>query len=364
MHLAEAWERYAEVQARCREFFGDFLMFFGGLAFRSIRVAGLEDRIYRQAEALVTECAEEVTGGLRPAILPAVLETMVRSEARVIGLRLPEWTIWSLPLVIHELGHVLPKRINALKEFVDNKLVGIPDEWDKWRKESYLYEIMADVFATRLMGPAYPCALLMLGLDPLDAYTETIIRPAAAARAYVVLRSMELMDDPEAVPPLPYGDIMKILRSHWDELLKRVGGTGQVDAAYLDNLVSDLFSLLSTMAILPLLYTCAEVDRGLKAAQRWAWRWNDEWKKGLQVPPDLTATNWVRDALNAAWLCRIDHPNPDDDEKIAEATYQLMEKLLERKQQASEKGRGRVRKEEGDRIKRAMQGRPHSGGTG
>ena len=101
------------------------------------------------------------------------------SAAQLIRLGFPEWSVWSLPLIAREFGHVFVKKYERIDTDVARaKEAKVADEAD-------LRSWAADVFATSVMGSAYPWAAMVLRVDPNDARDQT--------RVAVMLYTMELL---------------------------------------------------------------------------------------------------------------------------------------------------------------------------
>ena len=100
------------------------------------------------------------------------------SEAMVLRVGFPEWTIWALPFVQHGFGHVFAKK----RQFA------APGPADAINTAA-----LADALATVATGPAYACAALLLRLDPAEVKgpTEATVR---SATILVTLRQIAAAD--------------------------------------------------------------------------------------------------------------------------------------------------------------------------
>lgn len=342
--LLHAWHLYTEIQKECQDFFGDCLAFIGALNFRSMKLEGLEDRIYRMADALVSECVANTVSGLdqRSPTIPFLPETLIRIAARVTSLRFQEWTIWMLPFTAHELGHLVVLTQKAhLREFVDKRMATIKDPQDKVRAVKQLHEFLADTLATYILGPAYPCALLILGLNPVSADDKTAASFAAAMRAHAVLSFLERMNNVKG-SGTPYTTVLQKLRKAWDGLLAGLGAAPLSDGerTATDALVDAIWAHFEAN-MRPTAKYCHNLpasDRGWETASAWC----EMWKKQLEVPERLSIApehigpqNKLADVLNAAWQCRLHHPDDESTNKIAEAAYELANAVLLTKRAAS-----------------------------
>jgi hypothetical protein len=273
--------------------------------------------------------------------VPYLPETLIRTAARVTGLRFQEWTIWMLPFTTHELGHVLFREVEHLREFVDQRTAAIKYPEKKVRLEKQLHELLADAFATYNLGPAYPCALLVLGLNPVSVDDKTADGSTPARRAYAVLKILERMD---AKPGLekPYADLRQKLTDIWDRLLAgldpRVIRLNKNEQAATETLVDEIWTHLDakftkSTAKYPQDRPCNE--RGWQTAGQWCHAWDKQLtnlERPLRIAPDeIGPQNLLADVLNAAWRCRLDHPGETDTESIAEAAYDLAKQLLSKR---------------------------------
>lgn len=128
--FAEQWRRYQRVRDASEEVFSECLEFFGGLA---IRKNGWDERICKVADELIRTCARETTGD--PWIsctVPAPHEALAKTLARMVRLRFPDWSVWTLPFTAHEYGHVALVEAPDLAKFVtceveNSVLLALPD---------------------------------------------------------------------------------------------------------------------------------------------------------------------------------------------------------------------------------------------
>jgi hypothetical protein len=208
-----AWERYsAMVYRESSTIFCEYLDFLSGLALRD---TGLDQGMCRIADRLLRD------GGRLPdnftwdsLTIPTQREALQATLAKIVRLGFPEWTIWALPLAVHEFGHVAVT-IDKVKEFVSQRA---GDEQARHRLEVCL----ADAFATHMMGPAYACAVILLRLDPCTAFAPEDDR-LTEKRARVVLAMLEYMDGLGQTDAGAYSQIRSLLESEWEDALRQVG---------------------------------------------------------------------------------------------------------------------------------------------
>jgi hypothetical protein len=406
----DAWARYIGVYTKSQQVFRACMELMGGLALRDKL---LDERIYQFADEMIANCAEAM---LRYGWLtvPAQQEALSRTLARVIHLRFPEWTIWSLPLTAYEYGHVALDEMPDLSEFVHEearRLLELPpgtrlDDDDPLlprlaRAEHQLRVLMNDAFATYVVGPAYACAAILLRLDPVVASAQEHIHPADARRANVVLGMLDRMDAESDASP--YGPVIARLRGDWEQTVAAAGPAASAPSKATEDLSVALDMVLgmlerteeeeqdgvvpaSTLAadvrarweriVAQAIPAAAELDgpeqnvtidvevvlnrlnqvfgglpgvrypyegeEGWEVAVRWAEGWLDQLRAGVPLTPpdDARGDSKLRDALNAAWLCRL-QVSPDKVPEVADIAYQLCDQVVERRQRAASTARRR-----------------------
>jgi hypothetical protein len=406
----DAWARYIGVYAKSQQVFRACMELMGGLALRDKL---LDERIYQFADELIASCAEAM---LRYGWLtvPAQQEALSRTLARVIHLRFPEWTLWSLPLTAYEYGHVALDEMPELSGFVHEearRLLDLPpgtrlDDDDPRlprlaRAEHQLRVLMNDAFATYVVGPAYACAAILLRLDPVVASAQEHVHPADARRADVVLGMLDRMDAESEAGP--YGPVIARLRGDWDRTVAAAGPAAAAPSKATEDLSVALDMVLgmlertdeeeqdgvvpaSTLAadvrtrweriVAQAIPAAAELDgpeqnvtidvelvlnrlnsvfgglpgvrypyegeEGWEVAAKWAEGWLDQLRAGVPLTPPVDAhgNSKLRDALNAAWLCRL-QVSPDRVPAVADVAYQLCDQVVERRQKAATAARRR-----------------------
>src|SRR5262249_25398374 len=101
--IAGAWREYARIQQECQQIYQEALQLITGLVLRD---HALDWGICNIADTLVKQCAGD-TRNLEALTVPALQEALTHTLGYIIRLRFPEWSVWTLPLVVHEFGHVL-----------------------------------------------------------------------------------------------------------------------------------------------------------------------------------------------------------------------------------------------------------------
>jgi hypothetical protein len=369
--LAALWARYVSLKRETQKLLAQGLDFLGGLAVREL---DLEAGTWAVAEHLVYYYAQQMgINGTLEAIpgrdrLNSDLESY--QLARIIHVPLPHWDIWYLPLMAHELGLLATlaepfslywrEQIEQVQRLLDDTppselpplLPEIRDIWNArahvvdlaaFREQTrplleplikgqrqYLAHLIADVFATYLVGPAYVYALLFLILDPTEPLVEgqeaapagsdrSPYLPADAQRMVIVMQTLETMNEQvkeDRYDTGPYVSELKLLTFTWQHALEISGNLAayqrlqemiQPWARNVYRLIDHNFGLVKETAALwekaqqqlvPLL------QNGTDTPYR------------LELPFDLLLL------INAAWWCRPRFL--DDIGRLSQACQQLL----------------------------------------
>jgi hypothetical protein len=359
--IESAWVAYTtQVQAESDDVFHEYLDFLGGLA---LRETGFDRGICQIADELIRSSARfpDVTWG--SLTIPAREEALTMTMARIIRLGFPEWTIWALPLTAHEFGHVVVSR-PTMNDYVENQA---SDELSR----RIVGICLADAFATYVMGPAYPCAAILIRLDPLTAYSPDDDR-LTAKRAESMLRMLAAMDDRAGGA---YTGVLERLTEEWREALRQAPGNGEPTdedraklahwASYLEGtlqnldeggadgdirerLVADL-EATNHLILAPAELTqedrdaidgwIAFIQESLgpgRAMPVQAWQSQvTEWAATLEAGHgvdkiQVKAEDELRYVLNAGWLARLNLADGDPDEETMDALARNVEALWER----------------------------------
>jgi hypothetical protein len=325
--LEAAWSRYMSAGlSKSKPVFDEYLDFLAGLALRD---GGFDGQMCQMADELIAKVermAELCVGSLAiPTHHEIVSSTLARS---LIRLGYPEWTIWALPLVAHEFGHVLAQNqgIQGLIERESSALAAlyrreqIDDANNQFRY--YLEEHIADIFATYMMGPAYACAAILLRLELSFTNRTELIQPPPAQRAAVIFATLDKINS-EGMHR-PYTSIIQKLKVEWEAALtqtKQISNSRPELNAILERCLEHTYRILNASGFLnpP---TAAILND-------WPRKLSSQHEK-IQV----TGNDDLREVLNAAWICRLENMAPVAE--IRHATERLWKEIL------SERQRGKV----------------------
>jgi hypothetical protein len=232
-------------------------------------------------------------------------------------MRFPEWTIWAVPLTAHELGQVVIKEADGLlEEYVRSQI-----RRNK-TKQQHMRVLLADAFATYVMGPAYACSAILLRFNPRAAHHDRGMYPSDAKRAYVVLSMLKKMYKKDAPVLAKYGDILEKLETAWNAAL--VNGQTTVKGAPSHN--EEQLDLWTSFVMNELSNAYAMYEGNL-----WDTTYDAlELLLRNEVPKDKLAgqEEW-RDVLNAAWAYRIN--KPDEYHNIARQAEELWQLIEDKK---------------------------------
>jgi hypothetical protein len=276
---AELWERYHQIEMDCQKLFYEYVDLVRGVALRS---SGLDHDLCRIADELV----RSVSRKWRSITIPSRLEKMQPTSGRIIRIGFPEWTVWNVPLAVHEYGYVFTEVVPELRHLRDPEQ---PD--DRMRLES----LMADAFAALTVGPAYGCAAVLTRLDAGAPARGEHMAEQVIQRASMIVAALEAGNPPEEA-----AGMVERLRDEWIAAVMGAGYDGDPLAAHPRE--QELMTEVNKQCIgLRLPYdhwsdfvaTAAEKLRASSAP--------DAEPAKIERIADVD----LRHLVNAAWLCRV-----------------------------------------------------------
>ncbi len=251
----DIWTQYNDVLLRLnQEVFTEYVDIVRGLAMRDEE---LDEGICRIVDDLISQC--EIAGVDRSLAILAQHEAVSMTLARIIRIGFPGWTILAVPRTLHELGHIAVSG-KKMQEFIEDITQNYDEkntisgekiqelikyiienhnekntisvdkihEFIKDITQNYngknaikkcLEEILSDIIATYLMGPAYACAAILMHFNPVSAYEEKEGHIAHAKRAYAIIHMLNWMNDQH--DEKPYSNIIEKLTLEWTSALKQ-----------------------------------------------------------------------------------------------------------------------------------------------
>ena len=117
-------------------------------------------------------------------------DPFLETDTEVIRLRFPSWSLWDLPLLAHEFGHLAARATPAFVEYQREQTGSSGME----QRGRHMDEFFADVFATYTLGPAFACDVVLLQFQPAEAYLARGAHPSHQERARVILQTLTEMN--------------------------------------------------------------------------------------------------------------------------------------------------------------------------
>ena len=168
--LSGYWQQLTTQKEKCTGLFKESLNFLGGALLRNIHRI---DRLCQIADALLFQLSKQV--GVEWNRSTILAEGSFFTEATgVIRLPFPDYSIWNLPVAVHELGHYVgPRIVNSDGAFpyqIKRQQIqaSYTDAAEAEREKSFWQEEFSDLFAVYAIGPAYACACLVTMFSPTD----------------------------------------------------------------------------------------------------------------------------------------------------------------------------------------------------
>ena len=301
----EAWNKYSDqLHKQSQNLFTEYVDFVRGLAMRD---AGLDEGICQLVDELISRW--NISNVSHSFSIPDRYEAVSMTLSRIIRIGFPEWTIWAMPLAVHELGHIAMEENETLKKFVEKSA-------DEQSRHS-LREILCDAFATYVMGPAYACAVILLRFNPLSKVAEDDGHTAEAKRVHVILDMLAWMSS--LTPGDQYRKLIKDIKKEWEEAMRQAGqpadlkstDQNQLNAWMIEsNGREQIKNITSGYAIES--HNRADVLQGEFTT-----------KKGTDI--EVFNTDDLVIVLNAAWLGRTYYPDKTD--VIEKAALSVWDKI-------------------------------------
>jgi hypothetical protein len=293
--MAELWKEYHNIEVVCQGLFYEYVDLVRGVALRSSR---LDQDLCRIADDLVRSVSKK----WRSITIPARLERMAPTSGRLIRIGFPEWTIWNVPLAVHEYGHVFAEVVSELHQLLE----GQPPA-DRVLLES----LMADAFAAITVGPAYGCAAILTRLDPAAPIRGEPNADHVIQRTSMILAALEAGGPSEEAE-----GVIDRLRRAWVDAVEGTGYLGPSLVAH--DRAEELVQAVGQQCIGRRFlydrwsdYVTTSANKLLEGSQP------GNQPLALEHPNDVD----IRHLLNAAWLCRV--PPSVDAERVATHADQL-----------------------------------------
>jgi hypothetical protein len=148
-------------------------------------------------------------------------------ETEVIRVPFPDWSLWHLPFLAHEFGHLVARGTPQLRQYASQESARLcaPLENEAATElastiPQHLEEFFADIFGTFTLGPAYVCAAVLAQFDPANPSQLRGDHPPHDDRVRAILRALALMDERAArlkFASHPYREAVRLLQRTWTQ---------------------------------------------------------------------------------------------------------------------------------------------------
>jgi hypothetical protein len=342
----EQWVAYQHLlDSVARPVFVDYVDFLSGL---TVRDTGLDDQVCDMADRLLTR----YTGLIKRSLpLPARQAALGNAMDSVVLLGFPEWSIWGIPLVGHEVGMAYlqnktdPDLLHLAQEFVprvpsagtEEGATNAPDAPSHAKatepapSEKYVHHLLADAFATYTLGLSYACAALLLRLSPRHDQPPPTDYPKDIDRARMIMLMLSSGGTVQTSGG-NFSDAIGTLKKIWE------GAVGvNADGEPKDHPAKESANPTKVEDWLDeLAKSAANHFQGLLQIrpydnERWAAsdKWIDALRTGGPTPSWMPYDDAVPDVLTAAWRLRL----------FGEARDNLAENIKQRWSERQRRGR-------------------------
>jgi hypothetical protein len=316
------WKEYQDLLDNvARPVFVEYVDFLGGL---TVRESGLDDSVCDMTAALLTRFSL-VTERTLTLPLPARHAALGTALNGLVLLGFPEWSIWGIPLVGHEIGlgyAKFPLRADELAEIVKQYTpeCGPPSAERDSSAEEYLHQLIADALATYILGFSYACASMLLRLNPRHDVPGDPTKPRDIDRARVIMMTLKAGGRTAPSSGGSFSEALERLQEIWNTAVLSHAGPKHADTAlaeakgpppeddWLDDFTATAVSHFARSSV-------------IRPYDNERWRASDGWletMRGWLESRDTPNPDWVPpgvavvDVLNAAWRLRVmESADPD-----------------------------------------------------
>jgi hypothetical protein len=334
---------YWKKRRSCEALFSEYVDYLRGVAIRSTGFgddSGTLSDLFLLADNLPALWGRPGGRTWKSLAVPSRVEQNASTKAYVLRIGFPEWTIWALPLLQHEFGHVV------IKKNPDELPVGSRTE----------AAMLADALAGLVTGPADGCAELLLRLDPAAVGRSTSdIGPRSATILETLRRSAEVANDPAL------SGLAERLKLEWLDAVESAGGDpSELDTAMASAAVTSVIERAAQFLNLGD-WSGEEQPQAPVWASRWATvvGWSEllakDRSKEIQIGeaegPNGELPIALALLLDAAWLARVGSSAQDDapkeivDQLATAATECMLDVVRATRSESQGSGTGKTAKE-------------------
>jgi hypothetical protein len=231
----------------------------------------------------------------------------------VIRHRFPDWSLWGLPLLGHEFGHLVALATPELAQLKERRAAELDHPAaDPEQRSRQLDEFFADAFGLYSCGPAFACNVLLLQLNPEEAHRPRGGHPSHGERAAMVLNHLRLMMDRAAPDVQVYEAIFRILDDCWRRSQaaartgRGAGGEGAEMRAATRSCARSIFRMIDRNHCLGARYLPERWRYSVKLAETLAGGDRSVADALAQRAKALGRARMVMDLVNALWWVRLD----------------------------------------------------------
>lgn len=288
---ATAWAHLHSIRTDIDETLRDALDLLGGLF---VEQSGLDQGFLAVADALLSEIAEAMPRGID---WPTVMMSTGDAFSPLTGTlwtRFPDFSVWALPMIAHEAGHVATQEVKVLQPDAsgyDFPITALATEHGEWN-ERYARELIADFFGTWSLGPAYACSAVLLRFSPQCADEPEDLHPPEQQRVRLILETLTRVDE-------NYGDVRQYLEQVWQDMVQPFGPSpiSDGDAALLTSLAERLTAAAAE-----------HFPHACYAGRTQMRDMSDLLERNALSAATLDPQAGIRDVVNAAWIARLRNP--------------------------------------------------------
>lgn len=291
------WAEFDNLLAKdARPLFAEYVDFVGGLA---VRDDAMDDQVCAMTDRLLEEL--DLRDVLAVPARQAALGQIIQS---VIMLGFPEWTIWGIPLVGHEVGL---KYADSNKKDLQKLL-----KYRRRKDQKRWTSLFADIFAAYVLGPSYARAVIQLRFEPQHIAGQDDQDRSDVDRARLILRVLDRLYEQKLHGEHTYRDTVRQLQDFWqhevDDLLPVSTGSEEEEEE-LDKFLDKAWQILTQLPL-----PSFDRDRWVKANELQGYLLTGERPQYWPQVIDLLTAAWeIRTAAweedSEAWEARTKEPD-------------------------------------------------------
>ena len=299
-----------------REIEREVLDFLSGIL---LRQENLDQGISRIADSLINDYARLTGVNWSSRVIPGRSD-LFSPVTDLIHHPFPDWSIWSLPILAHEFGHVVALSTLEYQQWHQSLILGAEEGHPgraRWscqevsvyidRRLKQIDELFADAFAVYCQGPSFAYNTILLYFNPAEAYKSWDYYPTYAERVEGILTVLRAMNRQEQNDEYsgPYDSVIARLESWWRESVERAEAQPNDENDFHIRQARELATQIYAEILHPYFRLGARYPVDV-----WK-RVEDVGSDNLVDAVDLHKHN-LRNLLNLAWACLVQEPSRKD----------------------------------------------------